>query len=68
MTQWPQYEMVSSPRGKILAMDSAGYADERNDVSDERIARQPLMLGLVMPHQQDAWSKGFGVLLNTIFR
>jgi len=26
--------MFSSPRGKILAMDSAGYVDERNDVSD----------------------------------
>lgn len=34
MTQWPQYEMVSSPRGRILAMDSVGYVDERNDVGD----------------------------------
>ena len=34
MTKWPQHEMYSSPRGKILAMDSAGYVDERNDVSD----------------------------------
>ncbi len=34
MTQWPQHEMVSSPRGRILAMDSAGYVDGRNDVSD----------------------------------
>jgi hypothetical protein len=33
MTQWPQYEMVSNPRGRIMAMDSAGYVDERNDVS-----------------------------------
>ena len=34
MTKWPQHEMFSNPRGKILAMDSAGYVDERNDVSD----------------------------------
>ncbi len=34
MTQWPQHEIVSSPRGRILAMDSVGYVDERNDVSD----------------------------------
>ncbi len=34
MTQWPQHEMASTPRGRILAMDSAGYVDGRNDVSD----------------------------------
>lgn len=34
MTTWPQHEMVVSPRGRILAMDSVGHVDERNDVSD----------------------------------
>lgn len=34
MTQWPQYEVHSSARGRILAMDSVGYVDERNDVGD----------------------------------
>mgnify|MGYP001158219126 FL=1 len=34
MAEWPQHEIFSNSRGRILAMDSAGYVDERNDVSD----------------------------------
>ena len=34
MTVWPQYEMFVNARGRILCMDSVGYVDERNDVTD----------------------------------
>ena len=34
MTKWPQHVMVESPRGRIVAMDSVGHVDHRNDVSD----------------------------------
>jgi len=34
MTDWPQHVMVESPRGRIVAMDSVGHVDHRNDVSD----------------------------------
>ena len=34
MTEWPQHAVFSSPRGRILCMDSVGYVDGRNDVSD----------------------------------
>ena len=32
--EWPQFVMAATPRGRILAMDSVGHVDERNDVSD----------------------------------
>lgn len=34
MTTWSQHVMVQSARGRIVAMDSVGHVDERNDVSD----------------------------------
>lgn len=34
MTEWPQEIVVSSPRGRIVVMDSMGYVDSRNDASD----------------------------------
>ncbi|MFS0823899.1 hypothetical protein [Bacillus sp. 1P02SD] len=34
MTQWPQHIVYQSNRGKIIYMDSMGYIDERNDVTD----------------------------------
>lgn len=34
MTDWPQHVMVEGPRGRIVAMDSVGHVDERNDVGD----------------------------------
>lgn len=34
MTLWPQNVMVANSRGRIVAMDSVGHVDERNDVSD----------------------------------
>ena len=61
MTQWPQYEMVSSPRGRILAMDSAGYVDERNDVTDVLICGShgaPCATQLVM------WTRPRGLFIH----
>ena len=61
MTQWPQYEMVSNPRGRILAMDSAGYVDERNDVSDVLICGShgaPCATQLVM------WARPRGLFIH----
>ncbi len=34
MTVWPQREVYRSDRGRILCMDSVGYVDGRNDVTD----------------------------------
>lgn len=34
MNLWPQHEVLSTSRGRILAMDSLGYVDERVDVCD----------------------------------
>lgn len=34
MTTWPHHEVHSGPRGRIVAMDSLGYVDERIDVCD----------------------------------
>lgn len=34
MTAWPQHEVVTNERGRILVMDSLGYVDERVDVRD----------------------------------
>lgn len=34
MPEWPQHEVFGSPRGRILCMDSVGYVDGRNDVTD----------------------------------
>lgn len=34
MTVWPQYEVFANARGRILCMDSVGYVDARNDVTD----------------------------------
>ena len=31
---WPQHEVMTSPRGRILCMDSIGYVDERNEMTD----------------------------------
>ena len=61
MTQWPQFEMVSSPRGRIMAMDSAGYVDERNDVSDVLICGShgaPCATQLVM------WTRPRGLFIH----
>ena len=61
MTQWPQYEMVSSPRGRIIAMDSAGYVDERNDVTDDLICGShgaPCATQLVM------WTRPRGLFIH----
>ena len=61
MTEWPQHEMVSSPRGRILAMDSAGYVDARNDVSDVLICGShgaPCATQLVM------WARPRGLFIH----
>ena len=61
MTKWPQHEIFSSPRGKILAMDSAGYVDERNDVSDVLICGShgaPCATQLVM------WARPRGLFIH----
>lgn len=34
MTVWPQHEVFANARGRILCMDSVGYVDARNDVTD----------------------------------
>jgi AhpD family alkylhydroperoxidase len=34
MIGWPQYEVFSNARGRIQCMDSVGYVDARNDVTD----------------------------------
>lgn len=34
MTDWPQHIEYQSDRGRIVSMDSMGYVDHRNDVSD----------------------------------
>lgn len=34
MVAWPQHEVFANARGRILCMDSLGYVDERNDVTD----------------------------------
>jgi len=34
MAGWPQHEVFANARGRILCMDSLGYVDERNDVTD----------------------------------
>jgi AhpD family alkylhydroperoxidase len=34
MTIWPQYEVFANARGRIQCMDSVGYVDARNDVTD----------------------------------
>jgi hypothetical protein len=34
MAAWPQTEVYASARGRIVCMDSLGYVDERNDVTD----------------------------------
>ena len=34
MTHWPQHVVYQSKRGRIIYMDSMGYIDERNDVTD----------------------------------
>ena len=61
MTQWPQHEMVSSARGRILAMDSAGYVDERNDVSDVLICGSH---GAPCATQLVAWVRPRGLFIH----
>jgi hypothetical protein len=34
MSSWPQQEVFSNARGRIVCMDSLGYVDERNQVTD----------------------------------
>jgi AhpD family alkylhydroperoxidase len=34
MIGWPQYEVFANARGRIQCMDSVGYVDARNDVTD----------------------------------
>ena len=61
MTTWPQHEMFSSSRGKILAMDSAGYVDGRNDVTDVLVCGShgaPCATQLVM------WARPRGVFIH----
>ena len=61
MTQWPQYEMLSSARGRILAMDSAGYVDARNDVSDVLICGSH---GAPCATQLVAWVRPRGLFIH----
>lgn len=61
MTQWPQHEMFLNSRGRILAMDSAGYVDDRNDVSDVLICGShgaPCATQLVM------WARPRGLFIH----
>lgn len=61
MTEWPQYEMFASSRGRILAMDSVGYVDERNDVSDVLICGSH---GAACATQLLAWVRPRGVIVH----
>lgn len=61
MTQWPQHEMASSPRGRILAMDSVGHVDARNDVSDVLICGSH---GAPCATQLLAWCRPRGVFIH----
>ena len=61
MTVWPQYEMHVSPRGRILAMDSVGYVDRRNDVSDVLICGSH---GAACATQLLAWVRPRGVIIH----
>ncbi|KPQ05690.1 MAG: impB/mucB/samB family [Rhodobacteraceae bacterium HLUCCA12] len=61
MTAWPQHEVYASPRGRILAMDSVGYVDERNDVSDVLICGSH---GAACATQLLAWVRPRGVIVH----
>lgn len=61
MTEWPQHEIFSNSRGRILAMDSAGYVDERNDVSDVLICGSH---GAPCATQLVIWSRPRGLFIH----
>lgn len=61
MTEWPQYEMVRTSRGRILAMDSVGHVDDRNDVSDVLICGSH---GAPCATQLLAWCRPRGVFVH----
>ncbi|MEX0954976.1 MAG: hypothetical protein WDZ83_07180 [Rhizobiaceae bacterium] len=52
MANWPQEIVVSNERGRIVAMDSLGYIDERNEMTDVIIGAShgaPCATHLVIP-------------------
>ncbi|WP_410356652.1 hypothetical protein [Zhengella sedimenti] len=53
--------MASSPRGRILAMDSVGYVDGRNDVTDVLICGSH---GAACSTQLLAWVRPRGVIIH----
>jgi len=61
VTEWPQYEMVRTSRGRILAMDSVGHVDDRNDVSDVLICGSH---GAPCATQLLAWCRPRGVFVH----
>ena len=61
MTAWPQHVMVESQRGRIVAMDSVGHVDERNDVSDVLICGSH---GAPCATQLLVWARPRGVFIH----
>lgn len=61
MTAWPQHEMVRTQRGRILAMDSVGHVDTRNDVTDVLICGSH---GAPCATQLLAWCRPRGVFVH----
>jgi len=61
MTAWPQHVMVESPRGRVVAMDSVGHVDARNDVSDVLICGSH---GAPCATQLLVWARPRGVFVH----
>ena len=61
MTTWPQHEVFTNERGRILCMDSAGYVDGRNDVRDVLICGSH---GAPCATQLVAWARPRGAILH----
>jgi len=61
MTTWPQHVMVESARGRIMAMDSVGHVDDRNDVSDVLVCGSH---GAPCATQLLAWCRPRGVFIH----
>lgn len=61
MTDWPQHVMVETPRGRIVAMDSVGHVDERNDVGDVLVCGSH---GAPCATQLLVWSRPRGVFVH----
>lgn len=61
MTAWPQHVMVESKRGRVVAMDSVGHVDDRNDVSDVLICGSH---GAPCATQLLVWARPRGVFVH----